>query len=84
MTYELSAMSYELLWPYPKAIINPIIAPSAVLMYGLQVNPQVLPIFMDTRLRTNPTAAPMTGPKTTFNAMEGLPFYSTFFTIFSS
>ncbi len=66
-------MSHELLWPYPKAISNPITAPSAVLMYGLQVNPQVLPIFMDTRLRVNPIAAPTAGPKITFNDMEDFP-----------
>jgi hypothetical protein len=57
------------LGPYPKAIINPMTAPKMVLMYGLQVKPQVLPIFMETRLRANPMAAPMTGPRTTFNAM---------------
>jgi hypothetical protein len=77
-------MSYELLWPYPKAIINPTIAPRPELMYGLQVNPQVLPIFMETRLRANPTAAPMTGPKMIFNPMGDLPFYKTFLTRFSS
>jgi hypothetical protein len=77
-------MSYELLWPYPKAIINPITAPRPVLMYGLQVNPQVLPIFMDTMLRANPIPAPMAAPKKTFHAMRDLPFYKTFFTIFSS
>jgi hypothetical protein len=70
--------------PYPKAIINPIIAPRPVLMYGLQVRPQVLPIFMDTRLRANPTAAPMAGPRMIFNDMGDLPFYNTFLTMFSS
>jgi hypothetical protein len=55
--------------PYPKAIINPIIAPRPVLMYGLQVNPQVLPILAEIRLTANPMAAPMTGPRTTFHAM---------------
>ena len=55
--------------PYPKAIINPITAPRMVLMYGLQVKPQVLPIFMETRLRANPMTAPMTGPRMTFSAM---------------
>ena len=77
-------MSHELIWPYPKAIINPITAPKPALMYGLQVNPQVLPIFMDTRLRANPTAAPTAGPRKTFKAMRDLPFYKTFFTISSS
>ena len=62
-------MSNEPFWPYPKAIINPIIAPRPVLMYGLQVKPQVLPIFMETRLTAKPMAAPMTGPRTIFNAM---------------
>ena len=70
--------------PYPKAIINPIIAPRPVLMYGLQVKPQVLPIFMETRLTANPMAAPMTGPRITFNAMADFPFYNIFLTIFSS
>ncbi len=70
--------------PYPKAIINPITAPRMVLMYGLQVKPQVLPIFMEIRLRANPMTAPMTGPRITFNAMADFPFYNTFFTIFSS
>jgi hypothetical protein len=71
-------------WPYPKAIINPIIAPRPVLMYGLQVKPQVLPIFMEIRLRANPMTAPITGPRITFNAMADFPFYNTFLTIFSS
>jgi hypothetical protein len=62
-------MSNEPFWPYPQAIINPIIAPRPVLMYGLQVKPQVLPIFMETRLTAKPMAAPMTGPRTIFNAM---------------
>jgi hypothetical protein len=62
------------LGPYPKAIINPIIAPRPVLMYGLQVKPQVLPIFMETRLTAKPTAAPMASPRTTFQAMANLPF----------
>jgi hypothetical protein len=53
-------------------------------MYGLQVKPQVLPIFMETRLRANPMTAPMTGPRMTFNAMAAFPFYNTFLTIFSS
>ena len=70
--------------PYPKAIINPITAPKMVLMYGLQVKPQVLPIFMETRLTANPMAAPMTGPRITFNAMADFPFYNTFLTMFSS
>ena len=70
--------------PYPKAIINPITAPRMVLMYGLQVKPQVLPIFMETRLTANPMAAPMTGPRITFNAMADFPFYNTFLTIFSN
>jgi hypothetical protein len=70
--------------PYPKAIINPITAPRMVLMYGLQVKPQVLPIFMETRLTANPMTAPMTGPRITFKAMTDFPFYNTFLTIFSS
>ena len=70
--------------PYPKAIINPITAPRRVLMYGLQVKPQVLPIFMETRLTANPMTAPMTGPRITFNAMADFPFYNTFLTMFSS
>ncbi len=40
-----------LLRPYPKAITNPITAPRVVLMYGLQVKPQVLPILAEIRLR---------------------------------
>ena len=81
----LLPLTFDLfLRPYPKAISNPIIAPRTVLKYGLQVKPQVLPIFMETRLRANPTAAPMAGPKIIFNAMGDLPFYNTFFTIFSS
>jgi len=67
--------------PYPKAIINPIIAPRAVLMYGLQVKPQVLPIFMETMLRAKPMAAPMTGPRTTFQTMANLPFYPSMITL---
>jgi len=63
-----------ILRPYPKAIINPIIAPRPVLMNGLQVKPQVLPIFMETRLRAKPMAAPMTSPRTIFQAMANLPF----------
>ena len=73
-----------ILGPYPKAIINPIIAPRPVLMYGLQVKPQVLPIFMETRLTANPMAAPIIGPQITFDAMADFPFYNTFLTIFSS
>jgi hypothetical protein len=37
--------------PYPKAMNNPITAPKVVLMYGLQVKPQVLPILAEIRLR---------------------------------
>lgn len=37
--------------PHPKAMSNPINAPRAVLMYGLQVKPQVLPILAEIRLR---------------------------------
>jgi hypothetical protein len=70
--------------PYPKAIINPMIAPSPVLRYGLQVRPQVLPIFTETRLTANPTAPPMTGPRKIFKAMAEFPPYNTFLTIFSS
>ncbi len=37
-------------WLYPKAIINPIIAPKPAVSNGLQVSPQVLPILTETRL----------------------------------
>jgi hypothetical protein len=51
---------------YPKAIINPIIAPRPVLRYGLQVSPQVLPIFAETRLSPYPMIAPMAKPTKIF------------------
>ena len=69
------------LGPYPKAIINPIIAPRPVLTYGLQVKPQVLPTFMENRLRAKPMADPMTSPRTTFQTMANLPFYPSMITL---
>jgi hypothetical protein len=56
-------------WLYPKASINPIIAPKPVLRYGLQVSPQVLPALRETRLSPYPITAPIARPIKTFKVI---------------
>jgi hypothetical protein len=56
-------------WPYPKANINPIMAPKPVLRYGLQVSPQVLPALRETRLSPYPITAPIARPIKTFKVI---------------
>ena len=58
---------------YPKAIINPIIAPKPVLRNGLQVSPHVLPNFAETRLNPYPITAPAARPRKTFSVIVVFP-----------
>ena len=65
--------SLSLFWLYPKAISNPINAPKITVRYGLQVRPQALPVFAETRLKPYPTAAPIASPAIIFKLMSFSP-----------
>jgi len=68
--YLLSPLNFHCFdWLYPKANINPIIAPKPVLRYGLQVSPQVLPALRETRLSPYPITAPIARPVKTFQVI---------------